>query len=436
MNNYTLMKGVKAVFILLLVLNISGSQIIFGQDGAFDEKGVAREMVLDESIRTIQLYREGWITSYPIMTMDSDVPLVLEFDELTNEVNVFSYMVIHCDADWSQSDLYDQEYMVGFFENQIDDYATSFNTYYNYTHFKLTLPNNDIRFTRSGNYLLVVFRDYDQEQIVFTRRFMISQASVGIEAKANRPVLSMYRDDSHEIDITVNTTGYRIDDPFLETTLSIYQNGVWDYEIKGLKPLFVNPGELVYDYQQENVFNAGNEFRMFDTKNTMVRSFYVQNIDYISPYFHFELKADEANKAHLYFDREDINGRFFIESAEGSEPAVDADYVFVHFSLKMPLPLADGDVYIGGALSNWQFTESNKMKYDVGSSAYRGTLLLKQGIYNYRYMFLHNDRKSFDLSEIEGSHYETENEYLILFYHRGPGERYDKLVGHQVIHSQ
>jgi len=430
------MQTIKTGFFLIVVLSLFISQRAVAQDAAFDDSGVAREMLLDESIRTIQLYREGWINSYPIMTMDSDVPLVLEFDELTGDVNLFSYMVIHCDADWTQSDLYDQEYMIGFFENQIDDARTSFNTYYNYTHFQLSLPNNDISFTRSGNYLLVVFRDYDREEIVFTRRFMISEAAVGIEAKANRPVLTSYRDCCHEIDITVNTAGYRIDDPFSETTLSMYQNGVWDYEIKGLKPLFINPGELVYDYQQENVFDAGNEFRMFDTKNTTVRSYYVQNIEYVSPYFHFELKPEEANKAYLYFDREDMNGKFFVESSEGLESAVDADYVFVHFTLKMALPLADGDVYIGGGLSNWQFTESNKMRYDVASSAYRGTLLLKQGIYNYRYMFLPQNEESFDVTEIEGSHYETENEYLILFYHRGPGKRYDKLVGHQVIHSQ
>ena len=104
--------------------------------------------------------------------------------------------------------------------------------------------------------------------------------------------------------------GYRIDDPFSETYLSIYQNGVWDFGIEGLDPLFVNPGELVYDYQDENVFMAGNEFRVFDTKNTSVRSYFVESITYVSPYFHFQLKPDEPNEAHLYFDREDINGKF------------------------------------------------------------------------------------------------------------------------------
>ncbi len=430
-----MIKKIKPGLILIILLFPAAIHVLKAQDAAFDKDGIAREILMDESIRTLQFYREGWINSYPIMTMNSDVPLVLEFDELTSDVNQFSYLVIHCNADWTQSDLYEQEYMEGFFENQISDFQTSFNTYYNYTHFQLTLPNRDIMFKRSGNYVLIVFREYDREDIVFTRRFMISEASVGIEAKANRPILTSYRDCCHEIDITINTTGYRIDAPYSETTLSIYQNGVWDYEIKGLKPLFVNPEELVYDYQQENIFDGGNEFRLFDTKNTNVRSYYVQNIEYVSPYFHFELKHDKANPPHLYFDREDMNGKFFIESSQGSEPAVDADYVFVHFTLDMPLPLANGTVYIAGELTNWQFTESNKMKYDAGTSAYHATLLLKQGIYNYRYMYLNDDQKVFSVSEIEGSHYETENEYLILFYHRKAGERYDRLAGHQIIHS-
>ena len=147
-------RSIKNGLILAIILCFFTLSESTAQEAAFDEQGVAREMLLDESIRTIQFYREGWINSYPIMTMKSDVPLVLEFDELTDDVNMFSYIVIHCNANWTQSELYDQEYMSGFFENQIDDYATSFNTYYNYTHFELTLPNKDISFNKSGNYLL------------------------------------------------------------------------------------------------------------------------------------------------------------------------------------------------------------------------------------------------------------------------------------------
>ncbi|MFC2079856.1 DUF5103 domain-containing protein [Bacteroidota bacterium] len=422
--------GLLIVYFFLAIV----SSIVSGQDVVFDEKGIAREMVLDENLKTIQLYREGWISSYPILILHENVPLILEFDELTTNVNNFSYQVFHCNADWTRSDLTEQDYMVGYFENQIDNFSSSFNTYYKYTHYKLSIPNENIRLTKSGNYLLMVYRNYDADTPVFTKRFMISEAAVTIDATAKRPVFTKFRNDSHEIDVNINHPGYRIDDPFNDTQLSIYQNGIWDYEISGLKPLFVNPDQLVYDYQEENIFMAGNEYRMFNTRNTQVREAHIQNIEYLD-YFHFELKPDEVNPAHLYFDRDDLNGKFFIEAANTSDPALEADYTFVHFMLKMPFPLIDGDVYIAGASTNWQFTETNRMKYVSNESAYKGFLLLKQGNHNYRYIFLPNNNESFDISEIEGSHYETKNEYLILFYHRGQGDRYDKLAGHQIIHS-
>jgi hypothetical protein len=423
----------KYLFAGLLFLVSSGLSAQ-ASETVFDENGIAREMVLDEQIRTIQLYREGWINSYPIMTIQEQVPLVLEFDELSDNISALSYMVFHCDADWRRSELTEQEYMEGYFENRIDDVEGSFNTYTSYQHYRLQLPNDDIRFTESGNYLLVVYRDYDPGQVVFTRRFMVSEAVVTIQADVHRPVLTMYRDNSHEVDVTVSHPGLRIDDPFRETTLSIYQNGIWNYGITGLQPLFVNPGELVYDYQEENVFPAGNEFRMFNTRNTQVREYHIAAIDYLD-YFHFHLKKDEPNPPHLYFDRDDLNGKFFIEAANVREPSVEADYVFVHFTLDMPFPLAGGDVYIAGATTNWQFTGMNRMEYDPDVSAYRATLFLKQGNHNYRYVFVPDDRNVVDIAEIEGSHYQTNNEYLVLFYHRGQGDRYDRLVGHQVVHS-
>jgi len=426
------MKLRRQQFILLFL--IAATSAAPAQEIIFDNTGVAREMVLDEQFKSIQFYREGWVNSYPLMLLHGETPLTLEFDELSANAGELYYTVYHCDATWHRSDLPEQEYLDGYFENPVTDYEGSFNTYFNYYHYRLTLPNEDMRLTKSGNYILVVYRDQDPEQVVFTRRFMISEAAVKIIADAHRPVLSRYRDNGQEVDVTIQHQGYRIDDPYGETTLSIFQNGIWNYGITGLQPLFVNPGELVYDYQEENVFMAGNEFRMFNTRNTQVREAHIAAIDFLD-YFHFHLKPDEPNPPHLYFDREDLNGRFFIEAANTRDPDVEADYVFVHFTLEMPYPLAGGNVYIASASTNWQFTNMNRMIYDTGASAYRSTLLLKQGLHNYRYIFLPDDQETLDISEIEGSHYETKNEYLILFYHRSMGDRYDRLVGHEVIHS-
>ncbi|MCK5136232.1 MAG: DUF5103 domain-containing protein [Bacteroidales bacterium] len=399
-----------------------------------DTDGKLREMALDPNVKTIQLYREGWPLSYPVIRLPEDVPLVLEFDDLSKDQPTFLYKVVHCNADWTPSGLIEQEYLEGYPENEVPGSTPSFNTYYTYRHYTLNLPNENTRFLVSGNYMVVVYRDWDPGDVAFTKRFMVTEGLVNIQARAGIPVMNHYKGCCHEVDFTVKHAGVNIDDPFGDTRAAIYQNGLWDLGLEGLQPYMVNPLELVYDFQEENIFPGGNEFRFFDTKNTRIPTYFIQHIDYIDPYFHFELKPDKPNPPHLYFSKEDINGRYFIESEGGRDPGVDADYVFVHFSLTMPNPL-DGSVYITGDLTNWQFNDLNRMEYVADKGAYMKTLLLKQGVYNYRYLFLPAFSEQFDMAEIEGSHYETENEYLILFYHRPPGTRYDRLLGHQVIHS-
>ena len=405
-----------------------------GQVPYEDPDGVLREVVLYPTIKTIQLYREGWPLSYPVIRLHEEVPLILEFDDLSSENPDFYYKVIHCNADWTASDLTEQEYLEGYPENEIPGGNPSFNTYTSYLHYALSIPNNDIQLTVSGNFLLVVYRDRDPEDVVFTRRFMVTESLVNVEARAGFPVLQKYQGCCQEVDFTVHHSGLNIDDPFSETIAMIFQNGLWDLGVGPLQPYMVNPGELVYDYQEENIFPGGNEFRFFDTKNTRIPTYYVQRIDFIDPYFHFELKPDEPNPPHLYFSREDINGRYYIESEGSNNSGVDADYVFVHFRLDMPQQL-DGSVYIAGALTNWQFNDLNRMEYREDEGAYVKSLVLKQGVYNYRYLFLPAFSEQFDMGEIEGNFYETENEYLVLFYYRPLGTRYDRLMGHQVVHS-
>lgn len=404
------------------------------QEPYSDDQGQVRAMVLDHSVKTVQLYREGWPMSYPVIRLSEDVPLVLEFDDLSEEQPSFMFRIIHCNADWTPSDLSEQEYLEGFPENEIRSSAPSFNTYTSYLHYRLQIPNDETRLLLSGNYLLLVYRDRNPDDVVFTRRFMVTEGRVNIEANAHIPDLNQYKGCCQEVDFTVNHAGVTIDDPFSETRAVVYQNGLWDLGIEMLQPYMINPGQLVYDYQEENIFPGGNEFRFFDTKNTRTPTYYVQKIDFVDPYFHFELKPDRPQSPHNYFSQEDINGRYAIE-AEGSQDAgVDSDYVIVHFRLEMPLPL-EGSVYIAGALTNWQFDDLNRMEYSDQEQAYKKSLLLKQGVYNYRYLFLPSLSEHFDMAEIEGSHFETGNEYLILFYHRPPGSRYDRLLGHQVVHS-
>ena len=73
------------------------------------------------------------------------------------------------------------------------------------------------------------------------------------------------------------------------------------------------------------------------------------------------------------------------------------------------------------------------MKYNAETHAYECTQLLKQGAYNYQYLYVAPGTTAGSTAQAEGNFYETENEYLILVYHRAFGERYDRLIGMQQV---
>ena len=75
------------------------------------------------------------------------------------------------------------------------------------------------------------------------------------------------------------------------------------------------------------------------------------------------------------------------------------------------------------------------MKYDKETGLYEANIYLKQGYYNYEYVLLKNDGHAIS-SFIEGTHFETINDYTIYIYHRKSGENYDQLIGVKRISSK
>ena len=159
------------------------------------------------------------------------------------------------------------DYLEGFPENPVDDYAKSFNTTFDYINYQIVLPNEHVQFKVSGNYVLVVFEDNDKEKVVLTQRFYIYEEVVDIAGTVRRATTDAFKGESQEIDFTINHPNLAILNPQEEVKVVIMQNDRWDNAIKNLKPLYIRDGQLVYDYNRENVFKAGNEFRYFDIRS-------------------------------------------------------------------------------------------------------------------------------------------------------------------------
>ena len=113
----------------------------------------------------------------------------------------------------------------------------------------------------------------------------------------------------------------------------------------------------------------------------------------------------------------------------------EADYVWVYFTLPSKYKVSGGNMFVAGALSDWTFDTKSIMTYDPDKAQYQSSMLLKQGWYNYEYLFLRQGDKTAEPSVFEGNHYDTENDYLILVYYRNPRERYDRVVGSLVVNT-
>lgn len=421
----------KKFFFTTVVFFIFHAISIAQEDNFYYENAVYKE-----DIKTVLMYRDGFELSNPVLELGEDVSLVVKFDDLSGEIKDYYYTIIHCDVNWNESFLLQPDYLEGFPDNPLVDYEISFNTTFSFVNYRLLLPNENIQFKLSGNYALVVFEDNDKEKIVLTKRFYITEPLVEIEGTVRRATLDAFKGENQEVDFTIYHENLVINNPQEEIKVVIVQNNRWDNAKHDLKPLFIRENALVYDYNRENVFVAGNEFRYFDNRTNRMNGENVLSTDFHRPYYHKTLMTDEVRANRKYFSYEEMNGKYAIESQDRVEDYdLECDYTFVHFSLPLESILLGGSVNVFGGLTNWNANKSNEMTWNFNTSAYELTLFLKQGYYNFQYVYVPQGSIVADHKNIEGSFWETENDYQIFVYFKDLAGRYDRLVGYRQLNS-
>ncbi|HOW40617.1 MAG TPA: DUF5103 domain-containing protein [Bacteroidales bacterium] len=395
-----------------------------------DQQSVYFDRTSDKHVKTVQLTREGWNLSYPVMNLNSGDKLILNFDVLGSSSENLYYKFIHCDKDWGKSDIFESDYAEGYPENPVEDYKPSFNTTVDYYNYRIIFPNDRVNLTLSGNYVIVVYPENKPDEPLLIKRFLITENSVRINAATHRPMMTDNNNSGQQVDFTVSQFGRNIIDPYRHIYAFILQNGRWDNAKKNLKPEFYSNNELKYNsLSDKNIFQGGNEFRFFDIKSLRYQSEYVKSIDYVSPGYNVFLFPSESREFKQYFYNPDFNGKYYVAIQEGRNFDTDADYVNVFFTLPAKQKIAGGNVLVSGAFNNWAYNENNLMEYNPQTEQYECSILLKQGYYNYEYAFIKDGSADGTATYFEGSHYETENDYLILIYYRNPQERYDRLLG-------
>ena len=364
-----------------------------------------RTQVMDSDIRTLRMrymieaLEPSGTVSRPYLVLpesgvidgsEAENTLEISFDEMSHDVHQYSYRVLHCNRDWTESDISSYEYVDGFTTADIVDYEHSMNTQQAYTHYSFAFPNEDMQLKASGNYVVQIYEDGDQEQVVAEVCLRVVEPIVGIDmnVRANTDVELNGR--YQQLDINVQTKALNLRDAG-DVKLVVEQNGRWDNRVVLEKPTFVEPNRLRYVNQKSLIFEGGNEFRHFDTYSTYYAGYHVDMVRYAQGSYHALLDVDEVRgtkgkgagrEGTPYLTENDANGQWVVNCEKTDYVDTEAEYMWVHFVLPVQEPVMDGQVYIGGDVAYNQYAAENMMWYDAENGCYRTALYLKQGGYN------------------------------------------------------
>ena len=353
--------------------------------------------------------------------------LMLRFDDLSPFNTSWEVRITHCDRHWLPSDLHPNEYIQGFYSTPVEDVEASFGTKTDFTHHALALPNEDMRWTLSGNYLLEVFDPSDDDLPALTRRFVVYEDRCAIDATTGEPQDIALRRTHQEVHFTLRETVHPLLDPYDRLCVTVIPNRRWDLAVSGLPPRFVKGAELDFTLSGY-VFEGGNTYRFVDLKGLDFSARGVARLEEHPDAWHFFLETDDRRTFDYYGGGQDIHGAMVIHN-DRLDPYTGSDHVWVHWRLDAKHQLVQRDVYLVGEFSQQQCNPAFKMTWDATSGTYIHDHLMKQGYYNYHYVVREWDNvddPSGALADLEGSHFQTNNLYSLFVYH---WDNHDRVIG-------
>ncbi|OIQ22563.1 MAG: DUF5103 domain-containing protein [Flavobacterium sp. MedPE-SWcel] len=387
---------------------------------------VQQEIAPPYNIKTVS-FRKNAENVYPYFRLGESFQFA--FDDLFGNEADYYYSITHCNYDWTPStQLTVNDYIDGFDNQRIQNYENSFNTLQIYSRYNLSFPNKFTRILLSGNYILKIF-DEDQE-VVLSRRFIIYEETVSVPLQIKRARTMDNISGKHNLDFAIKTNAVNFQSPLQNIKVALFQNGRFDNAIYNVKPQYTIGNDLIYKYDKETQFWAGNEYLYFENKD--IRNA-VNNVLRITPGEIYNnilyTNVARANNPYTFFP--DINGNFVINNARLNvdDVQLESDYAWVFFKLSAPTFYEDKDIYVSGMFNNYAKTDEYKMEYDEKTATYEKAIMIKQGFTNYLYVTMNKNGTVDGKNAVDGNFYQTEDDYNILVYYRQNTDRYDRVIG-------
>jgi len=415
---------ISLVYLMALVSILFQNQLFGQKELTFTDK------VYEPQVKSVLLYpNAGGAQDFlqPAATSAGNQILLLEFDDLQDNRNNYYAKLIHCNYDWTKSQLMDLDFMENYNEYNLTDYTFSNSTYSRYIHYKFQVPAVKI----TGNYLLVVYRD-DIKDLILSKRMMVFDTQIGLTKDDRMLGTGTLNRANQQFNFVLDYGDIQVINPTESIHVNMRQNQRWDNAKYNLAPTYVRESDKELDYQfldDSWQFSGGNEFRFADFRSLNNPGQNTRRLNKTIKPYELYLAIDEPRGESAYSQYKDNDGNYIIDNLDYGEPTITANYLYVNFTLKSATPY-NGDVYVIGKFNDFQRNDENKMRYNSSAGAYESRQYVKQGWYDFQYVL---ESKNQPPSAIEGSHYETENVYEIAIYYRPFRPNADLLIGYYLI---
>jgi hypothetical protein len=383
----------------------------------------------DQDVRTVQLYPTGQEGDLPFIELGGERTLALEFDLISARGRPLSAYFYHADRIWRR-DLSPSEYLESFQHDDVSDYSISSGTQVPYIHYEYEFPNDAIQFLISGNYIVRVTEQGDEEAVLFERAFFVTEQSAALEFVTDMVIVGDGYPSTQPIAFLQPPSG--IQGNVFDYNVCFVRNGRFDMARCSDRPSLMNQPELQFYLEPEYSFEPEGAPYFLDLSN-LRSSVSIAASDFVQSPYRIDLEPDYARFGGTGFSRL-LTGQTVVSGAvQMADADIRAEYVLTRFSYVPPDERRiGGEVILTGSFNDWRYDPANQLTWVPEEGRYEVDVLIKQGQYEYRY--LTRDRRT--VRSLRGNMPRSENQYAAMVYYDDVSLSTDRLIAVRQTLSQ
>ncbi len=376
----------------------------------------------DQDVRTVQLYPTGREGALPIMEMNTSETLSLEFDLMNTQGRTLSVYFYHADRTWSR-DLAPSQFLETYQRDDVGRFSISSGTQVPYVHYEYEFPNNAIEFLISGNYVVRVTEQGNEEEVLLERAFFVTEQAAGLEFVTDKVIIGGYGYPSIQ-PIALLRPSSGTDSNIFNYNVCFVRNGRFDMARCAARPSLMNQPDLEFYLEPEYSFEPEGAPYYLDLSSLRSSPSVAASNFSASPY-RIELEPDFARFGGTPVNQL-LTGQTIVSSAlRMADADIRAEYVLARFTYVPPdEQRLSGEVILTGSFNDWRYDPANKLTWNLEEGRYETTLLIKQGQYEYRYIT--GDRRL--VRALRGNMPRSENQYAAMVYYDDVSLNTDRLI--------